>query len=92
LVRADETQNADLLWAARGAGPGFFGAVARFHLRLHPAPRHIANGVFLYPIDALEEVFSWAHEIAAEEQMTRLDELRAKHDPEGLFHSWMGRL
>jgi FAD/FMN-containing dehydrogenase len=64
MVRADETQNADLLWAARGAGPGFFGAVARFHLRLYPAPRHVANGVFLYPVEALEDVFAWAHEIA----------------------------
>jgi FAD/FMN-containing dehydrogenase len=63
LLRADENRNADLLWAARGAGPGFFGAVARFHLRLHPAPKHVANGVFLYPMDALEEVFSWAQEV-----------------------------
>jgi len=63
LVRADENQNADLLWAARGAGPGFFAAVARFHLRLYPAPKHVANGVFLYPMDALEEVFSWAQEV-----------------------------
>lgn len=63
LVRADERQNADLLWAARGAGPGFFGAVVRFHLRLHEAPGHIANGVYLYPLDALEEVFAWAREI-----------------------------
>jgi FAD/FMN-containing dehydrogenase len=63
VVRADEEQNADLLWAARGAGPGFFGAVLRFHLRLYPMPEHIANGVFLYPLDALEEVFIWAQEI-----------------------------
>lgn len=63
LVRADGNRNADLLWAARGAGPGFFGAVVRFHLRLYPAPRHVANGVFLYPMDALEQVFSWAQEI-----------------------------
>lgn len=63
LIRADEGQNADLLWAARGAGPGFFGAVARFHLRLYEAPGHIANGAYLYPLDALEEVFSWAGEI-----------------------------
>ncbi|HSS03951.1 MAG TPA: hypothetical protein VLK89_02030 [Solirubrobacterales bacterium] len=63
LIRADETENADLLWAARGAGPGFFGAVTRFHLRLYPMPKHVANGVFLYPIDALEEVFAWAQEI-----------------------------
>lgn len=63
LIRADESQNADLLWAARGAGPGFFGAVARFHLRLYPKPKHVANGVYLYPIDTLEEVFAWAREI-----------------------------
>jgi FAD/FMN-containing dehydrogenase len=63
LVRADEGSHPDLFWAARGAGPGFFGAVARFHLRLHPKPRHVANGVHLYPLDALEEVFRWAHEV-----------------------------
>lgn len=63
VVRADESQNADLLWAARGAGPGFFAAVLRFHLRLYPRPRHVANGAFIYPIDVLEEVFSWAQEI-----------------------------
>ena len=30
LVHADETENTDLLWAARGAGPGFFGVITRF--------------------------------------------------------------
>jgi FAD/FMN-containing dehydrogenase len=64
LVRADATQNADLLWAARGAGPGFFGVVTRFHLRLQPRPRVCANAVYTYPLDALEEVFTWAHAIA----------------------------
>jgi FAD/FMN-containing dehydrogenase len=39
LVRADLKTNSDLLWAARGAGPGFFGVVARFHLALHPRPK-----------------------------------------------------
>jgi FAD/FMN-containing dehydrogenase len=38
LVRADEHQNSDLLWAARGAGPGFFGVVTRFHLQTFPLP------------------------------------------------------
>ena len=37
LVRADATQNSDLFWAARGAGPGFPGVVTRFHLRTYPA-------------------------------------------------------
>ena len=63
LVRADATQHADLYWAARGSGPGFFGVVVRFHLRLYPRPRVVANSVFLYPLDVLEDVFRWAHEI-----------------------------
>jgi FAD/FMN-containing dehydrogenase len=63
MVRADESAHSDLYWAARGAGPGFFGTVARFHLRLYPRPKHVANGVHLYPIECLEEVFRWVHEI-----------------------------
>lgn len=63
LVRASADEHPDLFWAARGSGPGFFGVVARFHLRLYPRPQHVANGVFLYPIDCLEEVFRWVHEI-----------------------------
>jgi len=62
-VRADAESHPDLFWAARGAGPGFFGAVVRFHLRLYRRPRHVANAVYLYPIECLEEVFRWAREI-----------------------------
>ncbi len=44
LVHADADENADLYWAARGAGPGFPGVVTRFHLRTYPrtadVPRH----------------------------------------------------
>jgi FAD/FMN-containing dehydrogenase len=63
LIRADEREHADLLWAARGAGPGFFGAVTRFHVRLQPRPEVVRNGLYTYPLDCLEEVFAWAHEI-----------------------------
>jgi FAD/FMN-containing dehydrogenase len=64
LLRADERENPDLLWAARGAGPGFFGVVTGYHLRLQPLPPVIANGVFTYPGDCLEEVFRWAAAVA----------------------------
>jgi FAD/FMN-containing dehydrogenase len=83
LVRADGSRNADLLWAARGAGPGFFGVVARFHLRLHPRPRHVANGVLLFGIEMLEEVFRWVHAVGP--QVPRTVELMAvvHRDPQG---------
>lgn len=63
LVRADETQNPELLWAARGSGPGFFGVVVAFHVRVYPRPSVVANAVYLYPLEVLEEVFTWAYEL-----------------------------
>ena len=65
LVRADAERERRPACGLRAApGPGFFGAVTRFHLRLYPSGRRtIANGVYLYPIEVLEEVFAWAHEI-----------------------------
>ena len=62
LVRADAEQNADLYWAARGAGPGFFGVVTRFHLRTLPAPGHIAQTVQAFALDDFDEVMTWLHE------------------------------
>jgi FAD/FMN-containing dehydrogenase len=49
LVRADATQNQDLYWASRGAGPGFFGVVTCFHLKTTPFPKVIYASTFLYP-------------------------------------------
>jgi FAD/FMN-containing dehydrogenase len=63
LVHADEHSHADLFWAARGAGPGFFGVVTRFHLKLHPWPDTAMNSIYLYPAELLAEVFGWAREI-----------------------------
>lgn len=61
LVRADATQHADLFWAARGAGPGFFGVVTRFHLRTMPAPGHLAQTVQAYRLEDFDEVMTWLH-------------------------------
>lgn len=66
LIRASEEENADLLWAARGSGPGFFGAVTRFHLRTYEAPKVIANAIYTYPLGELDALFSWAGEIGPE--------------------------
>lgn len=60
LVHADEDQNAQLLWAARGAGPGFPGVVTRFHLALQPLPRAITTSTYIYGLAELEAVAEWA--------------------------------
>src|ERR1700759_2661820 len=51
FVHASPQENADLLWAARGSGPGFFGVVTRFHMRVQPRPKVVANGLVLYGIE-----------------------------------------
>ena len=59
LVRANESQNADLLWAARGAGPGFFGVVTRFHLRTFPRPAAMTHDTWMFELDDLEALLEW---------------------------------
>jgi FAD/FMN-containing dehydrogenase len=64
LIRASEREHPDLFWAARGAGPGFFGVVTRFHLRLHVAPGIIRSSTYLYPLADVEDVSAWARDVA----------------------------
>ncbi len=59
-VHASESENADLFWAARGAGPGFFAAVVAFHLRLHARPKFCGLKLQVFRIRHLEELFLWA--------------------------------
>lgn len=63
LVHASETENPELLWAARGAGPGFFGVVVRFHLKLHARPKYVGMKVQVFRIRHLEAVMAWADRI-----------------------------
>ncbi|MGH2725970.1 MAG: FAD-binding oxidoreductase, partial [Actinomycetota bacterium] len=84
LIRADAHENSDLLWAARGSGPGFFGAVTRFHVRLYPRPKVISNGVYLYPIELLDEIYRWAHEIGPDVPRTMEMMLIIHRDFEGI--------
>jgi FAD/FMN-containing dehydrogenase len=62
LVRADENTNSDLFWAARGAGPGFFGVVTRFHLQTRPLPRALTATRQIYPVERYAEVLQWLHQ------------------------------
>jgi len=60
LIHADEHQNTDWLWAARGSGAGYFGVVVRFHLRCHPRPAAIWEAHHVYPMDLRDQVLRWA--------------------------------
>jgi len=62
LVRADDSENSDLLWAARGAGPGFFGVVVRFHLRTYPKP-HMVHDTWTFSMNDLEPLVEWMDDV-----------------------------
>ena len=66
LRHASETENADMLWAARGSGPDFFGVVVRFHLRVYPKPGFIGTSLITYPVQRLEDVVRWVDRIGPE--------------------------
>lgn len=63
LLHADESQNSDYLWAARGAGPCFFGVVTRFELKTYPLPAAIRFSSYAYNLDDLETVLTWIIEV-----------------------------
>lgn len=63
LVHAtDDNEHSSLLWAARGAGAGFFGVIVKYYIRLYPR-RLAVNSTYLFPVDALEEVYGFAQQI-----------------------------
>ena len=66
LITASASGNADYFWAARGSGPGFFGVVVRYHLKLYPLPRAITASAYYYPYDHLMPLARWLDPLAAE--------------------------
>ena len=59
LRRASESENTDLFWAARGAGPAFFGIVTGYRLALHKLPQSITTAIRSYPIARAADVQEW---------------------------------
>jgi FAD/FMN-containing dehydrogenase len=66
LVVTSEKENADLRWALRGAGPGFFAIVTEYTLRVYSAPQAITTSNYYYPLPLSEEVAAWGAGIARE--------------------------
>jgi FAD/FMN-containing dehydrogenase len=55
LLRASETENADLFWGLRGGG-GNFGVVTSFEFRLHPVGPVVVGGMLMHPLESAGEV------------------------------------
>jgi FAD/FMN-containing dehydrogenase len=59
IRRASAAEEPDIFWAARGAGPAFFGVVTSYRLRLRPLPRAITTGAWTYRLDDIAGVEAW---------------------------------
>lgn len=80
MIRASEIENPDLFWAARGSGPGFFGVVTRFHLKLRTHPRGLWSDSIVLPLSMLTPVAEW------------LDQVTPDLDPRIEPMGWLGTL
>src|ERR1700752_3671574 len=65
-IYCDPENHPDLYWAARGSGPGFFGVVTSFKLRIHRRPAVLGTCLYMYPIEFADEVFTWGRSISPE--------------------------
>jgi FAD/FMN-containing dehydrogenase len=61
-VHADDESHPDLMWAARGSGPGFFGVVTRFYLNVHPGPTAILRTTHTYPLELARDLLAWSYD------------------------------
>ena len=64
IVRAAETENADLFWAVRGGG-GNFGVASSFEFRLHDVGPTVAGGLIAWPIERARDVLDHFRNLAA---------------------------
>ncbi|KEQ82938.1 FAD-binding domain-containing protein [Aureobasidium pullulans EXF-150] len=58
-IHVDAKENSDLLWASKGAGPGFPAVITRFHLKIRKQIPAMLSSTFLYPIARYDEVMNW---------------------------------
>ena len=64
LITADAEHHAEWFWAARGAGPGFFGVVTKYHLQLYPLSRAITTSTYIWPLQHMPAVVEWWAQVA----------------------------
>jgi FAD/FMN-containing dehydrogenase len=63
VLTANATTNPDYYWAARGAGPAFFGIITRFKVRAHDMPKVLHQRIDVYDIADFDALMKWTMEI-----------------------------
>ena len=63
LIHCSSEENADLLWSARGAGPGFPAIVVRFYLEVRKSYSNMMASAFIYPKSEYNAVLDWVTKV-----------------------------
>lgn len=63
LIHSNDEQNPDFVWCARGAGPGMFGVVTRYYLKVHDLPKAVQQSTYALPNEAWREAMQWLWEV-----------------------------
>ncbi|OJD34922.1 fad binding domain protein [Diplodia corticola] len=58
-LHCTEQENSELLWAARGAGPGFPAVVTRFYLQTRPAYSCMRSSAYMYANADFKKAMNW---------------------------------
>lgn len=64
-VTATPQDHAEVFWAARGAGPEFFGVVTAYHVSLQPARKAVSTAIRIFAASAVATVADWAETVMA---------------------------
>jgi FAD/FMN-containing dehydrogenase len=56
FVHVNENKHADIYWAVRGAGPGFFGVVTKFYLQVYPQPGSLLTSQYIHPLSEHKKI------------------------------------
>ena len=84
LLHCDETQNSDFLWAARGAGTGYFAAVTKMTLSTYPKRKECRRCVYTFGVSDVSDLVRWASSVV--DQVPRNVEMvisAYSNDPDG---------
>lgn len=63
LIHSNDEQNPDYVWCARGAGPGMFGVVTKYYLRVHDMPKAVHQSTYALPNESWREAMQWLWEV-----------------------------
>jgi len=64
IVRAADSENADLFWAVRGGG-GNFGVASSFEFRLHQVGPMVMGGLIAWPVERARDMLRHFRELAS---------------------------